>query len=623
MKCAFARIVPAAGAALLLGWLLLIACTQPLNHDEHQFLAAGRLMRHGLWPWRHFPLFQMPLLPMWYALLSFGTDWLLLAGRLTAALAAWSVLLWVWRWTVRLAGSGFAGRLMATAIVFMLAVHPVLVYAAAKAWNHSAGLWLTCLATGWWLQAHRGAMGWRVPFLSGLALALAAGVRLTYAVAGLPLLVGWLWLSYIRQRGLVGWWVVGGMVGLAPVLACAAAAPERFFDQTVRYHVLVDAIYFRSLGGAMDWPQRLAFAWDVLTANYYLPFSLGAMLAGFFAFRQKKHRSVWLMAVGTALMLLWAGLQKVVVFTQYFYVPLPFLALALACGAAAFAERQRQMAVGVLVLWAAVQGWNQRAVFSAFAKWNQPERWTPVALHRQAQRIVALTGPDTVLTLSPLHVLEGGGAVFPAFAASPFAWRTAAFWPEDMRARNGIVGADQLDDFARSHTIRAILTGFEPGIEDALDRWAEARGMTPLMPDDSPAVLWLQRHLVGRRLADSLAGPLVVHGEWGPSLRDTLSATHAPLWLKASLELHVPEPKPRHPVLLVLELRRGDELLHWQARKLLPFYMKAGQWQRLWLACRIEGPLTGGELLKAYLWRPQGGADTAVRRLTLETAQIE
>ncbi len=620
MKRAFARIALAPGAALLLGWLLLIACTQPLNHDEHQFLAAGWLMRHGLMPWRDFPLFQMPLLPMWYALLALGTDWLLLAGRLLAALAAWGVLLWAWRWTLRLAGRDFAGRLMAAAIVLMLAVHPVLVYAAAKAWNHSAGLWLTCLATGWWLQARRGAMGWRAPFLSGLALALAAGVRLTWAVAGLPLLIGWLGLPRAGYR--LRWWVAGGVVGLLPVLVLAARAPEQFVDQTIRFHTLVDTAFFESFGGAMAWPQRLAFAWDVLTADYYLPFSLGALLAGFFAFRQKKHRGAWLMAVGTALMLLWAGLQKVIVFTQYFYAPLPFLALALACGAAAFAERHRQIAVGVLVLWAAVQGWNQRAAFSAFAKWNLPDAWTPVRLHRQAQRIVALTEADTVLTLSPLHVLEGGGAVFPAFAASPFAWRTAAFWPEDMRARNGIVGAGQLDDFAAHHEIRAVLTGFEPGIEDALDRWAEARGLTPLMPDDSPAVLWLQRRLVGRRLADSLAGPVAVRGEWGPSLRDTLPPTRAPLWLRASLELHVPDPKPQRPWLLVVELRRGGELLHWQARKLLPFYMKAGQWQRLWLACRIEGPLAGGELLKAYLWRPQGGANTKVRRLALETAQM-
>lgn len=621
MNRAFAKWGPAAGAVLLLAWLLLVALTQPLNHDEHQFLTAGWLMRHGLWPWRDFPLFQVPLLPLWYALLAMATDWLLLAGRLTAALAAWGVLLWVWRWCVRLGGGDLAARLMATAIVAMLAVHPVVVYAAGKAWNHSVGLWLSCLAVGWWLQARRGQAGGRAPLLGGLALALAGGVRLTWATLALPLLAGWLWLPDRWRR--LRWWVAGGLAGLVPVVWLAAGAPTQFLDQTLRFHTEVDDAYFRALGGAMDWSQRLSYACDVLTANYYLPFSAGALLSGLFAFRQKTHRSTWLVAMGAALVLLWAGLQKVIVFTQYFYGPLPFLALAVACGAAAFAGRRRLLFTALVMVWAASVVWNQRAVFSAFAKWNQPDAWTPVLLHRAARQIVALTGPDTVLTLSPLYVLEGGGAVFPAFAASPFAWRTAPFWPEPMRARNGIVGAAQLDDYGRAHAVRAVLTGFEPGIEDALDRWAEAQGMVPLMYGESDAVIWIDRPLIARRLADTLAGPLPLQGNFGPSLRDTLAPAQKALWLQAALEVRIPKPKPQHEWLLVVEVRRGDEQVHWQARRLLPFYMKAGQWQRLWLACRVEGPFQGGEVVKAYLWRPQGGAPAELRHFTLETAWAE
>ncbi len=618
MNRLFDRVLVSLGVLLLSIWLVVLALTQPLNHDEHQFLASGWLMAQGLWPWRDFPLFQMPLLVALYGLWACVSDWLLLGGRLLAALAAAIALGWVW-WRARWLWGARGGGVVATALVAMLAVHPQVVYAAGKAWNHSVGLLFACLAVEAWLAAGRQPRAWHWPFLGGVALALAAGVRLTFAVLGLPLL--WAWGHRRYRWGAWGWWLAGGLVGLLPLSLFVLAAPVQCFDQTVRFHSLVDTSYFRALGGAMGASQRLAYALDLLGANYYLPFSAGALLAGLPVFWWRKHRAVWLSCVGVALALLWAALQKVVVFVQYFYAPLPFLALALACGLAAFAERHKKWVVRVVVCVAAVMVWNQRSALEAFAKWNRPEEWTPVRLHRQAQQWMRVADADTVLTLSPLYALEGARAIYPAFAASPFAWRTARHWPPAMRARNGIVGPDQLSAFAQAHGIRAVLTGFEPGIEDALDDWAEARGLTPVMPDAHGVLLWLDRPLARVRTADSVAGPLPLEGVWGPAIRHELDSCGVPLWLQAELEVRIPEVRPSREWLLVLELRRGDELLLWRARRLWPFVMAPGRWQRLWLASVFEGPCTGAEL-KAYLWRPQGGAPTQVRRFALRMAAM-
>ncbi len=609
-------------------WLVILALISPLNHDEHQFLTSGWLIRQGYWPWRDFPLFQMPLWPMCYAGLAALTNWLLLGGRLMSALSAWAMAWLLWQWGRRLLSSSVVMRCCWWSSLWLLAAHPILVYTAVKSWNHSSGLWFACLALAAWMQTQWQPMRWQWPFWSGVALALAAGLRLTYAVLGLPLLLAW--LTQPQPERTIKYWVAGGVVGLLPSALWISVAPQRWYEQAVQFHTQVDAAYFESFGGAMSWAQRGAYLWDVLSANYYLPFSLGAILLGLlaFAFRQKGTSSqlrVWAVAMGAAAMLCWAAVQKVIVFTQYFYTPLPFLLVACWAAIASFAERHRKFVAGTWALWCVVALWNQREVFSAFAKWRTPEQWTPRKVHQWGRSLRAFVPSDTVLTLSPLYVLEGGGAVFPEWAASPFAWRTASFWPPDKRHLNHIVGPDELYTFTTQHHVEAVLTGFEPGIEEALDGWAQRQGFTPVMPNDGPACLWTNRKLQARQCVDAHAGPLELSGRFGPSLRDTLLPAHpfASWWWKSSVEVRIPRPKPQHEWLLVVELRRGDQLLLWRARRLSPYFMRVGQWQHLWLAISWTGQLQGNEWVKTYVWRPSGAwQPTLLRHFQLERARL-
>src|SRR5258706_11870815 len=68
--------------AVLFVSLVLLGMSKPLDHDEHQFVAAGALLaRRGLLPYRDYPYFHMPNLVFVDALLFRFTGHLLLAAR--------------------------------------------------------------------------------------------------------------------------------------------------------------------------------------------------------------------------------------------------------------------------------------------------------------------------------------------------------------------------------------------------------------------------------------------------------------------------------------------------------------------------------------------------------------
>src|SRR5437588_10084188 len=85
-------------SALILLVLCAIAMSRGLNVDEHQFVASGALLaREGFLPYRDYPFFHTPNLPLVYALLFRGTDYLLLSARLLSVLCAFLGLIFISR----------------------------------------------------------------------------------------------------------------------------------------------------------------------------------------------------------------------------------------------------------------------------------------------------------------------------------------------------------------------------------------------------------------------------------------------------------------------------------------------------------------------------------------------
>lgn len=199
----------------------------PLNQDEGWYLLAARRVMAGELPHRDFFFTQGPVAPLAYALLGWlWSPFGVLGGRLVTAAMGFAALAVGAetaagpcrrddeRWTARLVFWAFAG----------LSLWMTYFTCIPKAYALCA--LLLALALRW--VGPQGA-AWRF-FGAGLALALAAGARLSMGVL-LPT-VG-LWLLFRREwagpRAWV-WFGLGGALGLAAVFGpWLALWPESFF----------------------------------------------------------------------------------------------------------------------------------------------------------------------------------------------------------------------------------------------------------------------------------------------------------------------------------------------------------------------------------------------------------
>ena len=85
-------------SGLFLAALLLVlfgmSMGRRLDHDEHQFVAAGALLaRRALWPYRDYAYFHTPNLVMLNALVFRASDHLLLASRVVSTVAGFLAVL--------------------------------------------------------------------------------------------------------------------------------------------------------------------------------------------------------------------------------------------------------------------------------------------------------------------------------------------------------------------------------------------------------------------------------------------------------------------------------------------------------------------------------------------------
>ena len=213
-----------------------------LNQDEGWYLYAARSVADGKMPYRDFAYTQAPALPYVYSLASpLVREHGLVAGRVTTQVFGLISILLAALLAACLANragpeggpryGGFAFLLcltMAGINVFQSYYFTVVKTYGLTACFFLAGCLLAVLADRrrWWLAP-----------LAGLALALAAGTRLS-AGLGLPI-VGFTLVALRKERGDWPWlaYGAGGAAGLALVfLPFAMAAPEGFRFGLLDYH---------------------------------------------------------------------------------------------------------------------------------------------------------------------------------------------------------------------------------------------------------------------------------------------------------------------------------------------------------------------------------------------------
>lgn len=460
-------------------WLAVFkqAMLTPFNHDEHQFVAAGRLLAEGWLPYRDFPSNHMPYLALVYAAVFKATGWNLLPARavsaVSAALAAGIVF--------ALTSSFFRGQsartrvVIASAACLALITNPIFRYTSGRAWNHDFATLLTLAATVALLGSKPGARAWKWVLASGALVGLAIGTRLTYVLALIPFI-----LAIVSDRPKDGWpglrsdiGAFGAGLALAslPWIALFATAPRRFIFGNITYQLL-NTEYRELLGHRVGETLRgkAVYFYHVLLdkpANLVLFLAFGVVVA-WIAVRWLKRdaglsREIILLG-GLSLVLLGSAFVPTPSWYQYFYAPVPFVVLTVAFAVSVVPAMTRvRQAISWMGMFVLLAGGIALVSQGDWPSLRDARSWVPVQAHELGEQIGDIVGEGKVLTLSPIFPLEGGLGIYKPLATGPFSWRVGPLLTQEKRLDLDLFTYTDLETALDGDPPAAILTGFEAG----------------------------------------------------------------------------------------------------------------------------------------------------------------
>lgn len=494
-------------AAIFLFFVLLFATVfahalcRKLDHDEEQFVAAGALLlRDGLLPFRDYPFFHLPNLPIIYARLFSTNDYLLLTARSFNAACAALLLALIFSTAARRFRGVHPSHLgIAAASAAILSLDPFFRFTMGRAWNHDLPVLATMTALLGLLRSVESKRAAQWIFFSGAMLGLAMGSRLTFApmpVAFLAILIVLPSRNLSRLKGVCLFF--GGLIlALGPTIALWIMAPKQFVFGNFTYNGPLNDFFRRSTS-----PDKITFTHKSLFIVKELaksPSTL-ALLAGFFYFGGRQlFRSGWrqivahpeIVSICLILPFLFIGVWVPTPgHRQYFYAVVPFLLLGNIYSLARETILNRTVTLLVTALLvlsiarSAESFLQEKFVF-------RPSRWGAIAAHIRGAQIRQLVSNGPVFTLDPLCPLEGGLTIYKELAVGPFAWRTAAFLNEDEETDFDILDPDDLETFVRLHPPAAFLTrNRSDDVGYILLRYLQTHAYTAHRLDDG-ATLWL------------------------------------------------------------------------------------------------------------------------------------
>lgn len=510
--------------ALLLG----LNMRRGLNHDEHQFIASGKLVSAGLLPYADFPFFHAPTLSVVYALLFRLFDPLLLSARLFSIVCTWLSLVLILVFTYRrLDRHPPALRLLAgVSIILLWIATPLFTFTSGRAWNHDFPTLLALMA---FILCERGLAGAQQRKLaplfwcgvSGWLIGLAGSTRLSFAFLGLAVVAviglvdlnqGTLWPLSPKRRGTgdeaikVLAFLIGALLGFAPALLLLWYAPEPFFFGNLEY-VRLNTLYYRDQN-LPDTPMTLIAKLGELARLFLfqpgnallLLTSLATLLLPRWLHLQAWNRhsafrgAPWALNSAFILFTLIGALAATPSQTQYFYPLTPWLALGIVYGLATWPQPWQLRVIGGMTAFALIAALLAIPTYApGLAVLFTPQEWYPWKAHNRAHLLATLVDRGKVLTLAPTYPLEGDVEIYPALATGPFAWRVAHLVEAERRTRLRLMDGADLTTLWQQEPPRGVLISGErdDAVEEAtLIEAASAHGYAPIsLPNEN--TLWL------------------------------------------------------------------------------------------------------------------------------------
>lgn len=470
-------------------FIVLTGLSNIFDHDEHQFVAAGKLLvDHGLLPYIDYPYFQMPNLVLVNGLIFLFSDHLLLGARLFSILCSITSVFLIFHLTKEAFGSGneILRLLVSSSMVLLLLLNPVYLLATGKAWNHDSMVCLLLLSYWAAILVFEKTCSTKWVFMTAFFVGLAAGFR----VSGLPMIIPvWVAVSFFVKRNNLRehlsaqvFFVTGLLSALIPSILFFAADPNRFLFNVFGYHTLVDQVYLRAMGRSQTHMQILNEVVSVAMEDRMKPLIIVfivsfpiAILASFI-----KRRFPFGLFLSLLFIIFQVGgfFLKNIIFPQYFYAPIPFLILAVVFALSSTHNLLRWALIFVLTVAVLTTVILYGKAFLDSKKLHEILNWPPVLMRELSLEISAKAGPGRVLTLSPIFPLEGGLDIYPELTTGPFAWRVAGFVPNAERKKYRFFTQEELPKLIGNDLPDAVFTGFEGNLDKPLEEYAEANNYT-------------------------------------------------------------------------------------------------------------------------------------------------
>ena len=456
--------------------------TAPLRHDEQLFFTAGMLFGTGDL-YQDFGYNHLPNLPI---LLSLVTGLFpqqpFLAGRalvFAAWLAAAALVAAIgWRAT--------RSRPIAALGVLLLVANPLLIDRSGTLITNNflpvpfalGGLLAFSAATD------RDRPRPLLMMLSGFLLAAAIGLKANFILLIPPFALAALLVPPAvpfgtRLRLVTLPLLAGGIIGGLPTLLAFAANPHGFAAHVAGYHRGPHRAWAAQQDGlVVSFPDRLMLGQSLWSSGATLLVAV-VVLAAAITLRRRGWKPRWPVLLATGLVL--TGMIVAFIpspsFPQYFTPPLPFaiVLLLLLLGDLHLGERLSMTPLLISVAALATIGSAPR-LLTELPGLARPDRWTGAAIHRTSAEIAAAAQGRPVATLSPVHVLEAGGRIYPELAAGPFVYRVADLIPPADRRYYRMVSAATLPALLDADPPGAVLTGLEGRLDDGLRAYARQRG---------------------------------------------------------------------------------------------------------------------------------------------------
>ena len=469
--------------ALIALTLFAIAMSRGLNRDEHQFVAAGAMLaQHGCLPYRDYPYFHVPNLVFVYAALFRCSSYLLLTSRLFSVFCSLLLLFIIYVFTARRLGHLTNGARfgVSAAVTICAFADPLFRCTYWRAWNHAFPILLIALAFLCYLQSRIRNRAGSWILATGLLTGLAAGSRLTFAVAAFAFLLAILCSDLGRSAWRQAGWFFGGLIlGMLPTLILFARFPNQFVFGNLTYNGRLYPMLCRAnaLNAQMSLPSKMLYFFSHILSqpgNAALTIGVGYFLARSSCWREALHRPFWLLPLLIGFLLLGA-LIPALPLPQYFYAPMPFIVLGLAIAI----SRTRSIILPdylMLFLVTVICFASTTGDYHYLLRLGRPDQWTTVKVHQVGREIAAATGGGTILSLAPIFPLEGGLNIYPEMTAEPFACRGALLMPPAERPEHKMLGPDDLSELAANASPQGILVGSESLLEKTMTRFANASG---------------------------------------------------------------------------------------------------------------------------------------------------